>query len=68
MPNGSYCVSDIQDYIEYIIKRHKRLTKIAPIYVYIKGSSNRLVFKIEDGYKLQLQKTETMNLFGSTKK
>ena len=30
--------------------------------------NNRLVFKIKDGYKLQLQTPETMKLFGSTKK
>ena len=30
--------------------------------------NNRLVFKIKDGYKLELQTPETMILFGSTKK
>ena len=29
---------------------------------------NRLVFKIKDGYKLELQMPETMKLFSSTKK
>ena len=29
---------------------------------------NRLVFKIKDRYKLELQMTETMKLFGCTKK
>ena len=31
-------------------------------------SDNRLVFKIKDGYKLELQMPETMKLFSSTKK
>ena len=35
LPDGYYSVSDIQDYIEYIIKKHKKLTAIPPIYVYI---------------------------------
>ena len=30
--------------------------------------NNRLVFKIKDGYKLELQMPEAMILFGSTKK
>ena len=33
LPDGSYYVSDIQDYIEFIIKKHKTLTKIPPIHV-----------------------------------
>ena len=68
LPDGSYSVSDIQDYIEYIIKKHETLTAIPPIHVYINRINNRLVFKIKDGYKLELQTPETMKLFGSTKK
>ena len=26
LPDGSYSLSDIQDYIEYIIKKHEKLT------------------------------------------
>ena len=68
LPDGSYSVSDIQDYTEYIIKKHETLTKIPPIHVYINKINNRLVFKIKDGYKLELQTRETMKLFGSIKK
>ena len=68
LPDGSYSVSDIQDYIEYIIKRHETLTAISPIHVYINKIKNRLVFKIKDGYKLKSQTPETMKLFGSIKK
>ena len=67
LPNGSYSVSDIQDYIKYIIKMHKTTT-VPPIHIYINRINNRLVSKIKDGYKLELQKPETMKLFGSTKK
>ena len=35
---------------------------------YISRTNNRLVFKIKDGYKLELQTPETMKFFGSTKK
>ena len=33
LPDGSYSVSDIKDYIEYIIKKLERLTAIPPIHV-----------------------------------
>ena len=67
LPDGSYSVLDIQDYIKYIIKKHETLTTIPPIHVYISRINNRMVFKIKDGYKLQLQTPEAIKLFGSTK-
>ena len=39
LPDGSYSVPEIQDYIEYIIKKHATLTAIPPIDVYI----NRII-------------------------
>ena len=68
LPVHSYYVSDIQDYIEFIIKKHETLTIIPPIHVYINRINNMLVFMIKDGYKLELQTPEKMKLFGSTKK
>ena len=68
LPDGFYFVSDIQGYFEFIIKKHEILTKIPPIHVYIDRINNGLVFKIKDGYKLELQTPETVKLFGSTKK
>ena len=67
LPDSSYSVSDIQGYIK-CIKKHKSVTTIPPICVDINRINNRLVFKIKDRYKLQLQTPETMKLFGSTKK
>ena len=67
LPDGSYSVSDIQYYIKYIIKKHKTLTTIPPIHVYINRMNNRLVFKIKNGYKPELQTPETTKLFGSAK-
>ena len=64
LPDGSYSVSDIQDYTEYITKKHETLTAIPPICVYINRINNRLVFKIKDEYKLELQTLETTKLFG----
>ena len=47
LPDGSYYVSDIQDYIKYI-KKHETLATIPPIHLYINRINNRLVLKIKD--------------------
>ena len=59
-PDGSYSVLDIEDYIEYIIKKHEALTTIPPIHFYSNRINNRLVFKIKDGYKLELQTLKSL--------
>ena len=41
LPGGSYSVSDIQDYIEYIISKHETLTRISPIHVFINRINNK---------------------------
>ena len=67
MPDGSYNISEIQDYIEYIIKKHETIGENAPILIYANTINNRIVFKIKTGYKLELLSEETMKLLGSTK-
>ena len=67
LPDGSYNISEIQDYIEYIIKKHETIGKNAPILIYTNTINNRIVFKIKTGYKLELLSKETMKLLGSTK-
>ena len=54
LPDGSYNISEIQDYIEYIIKKHKTISETAPILIYANTINNRIVFKIKSGYKLEL--------------
>ena len=46
--------------IEYIIKKHGTFPAISIIHVCIKRSNNRLVFKIKDGCRLELEMPETM--------
>ena len=67
MPNGSYNISEIQDYIEYIIEKHETIGENAPIIIYANTINNRIVFKIKSGYKLELLSKETVKLLGSTK-
>ena len=67
LPDGSYNISEIQDYIEYIIKKHETIGENAPILIYANTVNNRIVFKIKTGYKLELLSKETIKLLGSTK-
>ena len=68
LPDGSYSISDIQDYFEFIIKKHETLTENPPVQIYPNKIKNRIVFKIKTGYKLELLTPETMKLLGSTQK
>ena len=67
LPDGSYSVSDIQDYFEYILKKHSESVDNPSIRMYINKIENRITFKIKNGYYLELLKHETMKLLGSTK-
>ena len=67
LPDGLYNISEIQDCIEYIIKKHETIGENAPILIYASTINNRIVFKIKSGYKLELLSKETMKLLGSTK-
>ena len=67
LPDGSYSISDIQDYFEYIFKKKHREDVDKPsVQIYINKIENRITFKIKNGYNLELLTPETMKLFGST--
>ena len=66
LPDGFYSVSDIQDYIEFIINEHETLTTIILIHVHINRINIRLLFRIKDGYELEQKLPDAMKLFGST--
>ena len=68
LPDGSYSINDIQDYFEFIIKKHEILIEDPPVEIYPTKIKNRIVFKIKTGYKLELLSPETMRLLVSTKK
>ena len=67
LPDGSYSVSDIQDYFEYILKKHGENTDKPSVQIYVNKTENRVTFKIKNGYSLELLTSETMKLLGSTK-
>ena len=66
LPDGSYSISDIQDYFQYILKKHGENTDKPSIQI-LKKIENRITFKIKKGYSLELLTKETMKLLGSTK-
>ena len=67
LPDGSYSVSDIQDYFKYILKKHGENTNKPSVQIYVNKIENRVTFKIKNGYSLELLTPETMKLLGSTK-
>ena len=60
LPDGSYSISDIQDYFQYILKKHSESVDNPPIIIYINKIENRITFKIKSGYYLELLTPETM--------
>ena len=66
--DGFYSISGIQDYFEFINKKHETLTNNPPIQVYSNKIKSKIVSKIKTGYKIELWTPETVKLLGSTKK
>ena len=67
MSDGSYSVDAIQNYFEYIIKKHETVENICQVLIYVNRIKNRIVFKKKSGHKLELLSKETMKLLGSSK-
>ena len=49
LPDGSYSIADIQDYFEFIIKKHETLTENPSVQIYVNKIKNRIIFKIKTG-------------------
>ena len=60
-------MSYIQDYFEYILKKHGEDIDKPSMQIYVNKIKNRITFKIKNGYSLELLTSETMKLLGSTK-
>ena len=67
MPDGSYSVSDIQDYFEYILEKHEEDIDEPSVQMYVNKIGNRITFKIKKGYSLELSTPETMKWLERTK-
>ena len=67
LPNGSYSVSDIQDYFEYNLEKHGEDIDEASVQILVNKIENKITFKVKKGYSLELLTPETMKLLESTK-
>ena len=65
LPDGSYSISDIEDYFEYMLKKHSESVDNPPIRIYVNRIENRITLKIKSGYYLEHLTPETMKLLGS---
>ena len=45
--DGSYSIAALQNYFEYIIKKHETIADIYPVLIYVNKINNRIVFKIK---------------------
>ena len=66
LPDGSYSVSDIQDYFEFILKKHGENIAEPSVQIYVNKIENRITFKIKKGYSHEFLTPETMKLLLST--
>ena len=66
LSDGSYSVSDIQDYFEYILEKHGEDIDEPSVQIYVNKIENRITFKIKNGYSLELLTPSTMKLLGRT--
>ena len=62
MPDGPYSISDIQDYFEYIIKKHETLIDNPSIRIYLNKTQNRITLRTKAGCFLELLVSESMKL------
>ena len=63
VPDGSYSIAALQNYFEYIIKKHETIANVSPVLIYVNEINTRIAFKIKSGYKLS---KETIRLLGSS--
>ena len=62
----TYSISNIQDYFEYILKKHVEKIDNSSVKIYVNKIKSRIKFRIKNGYSLELLTPETMKLLGST--
>ena len=65
LPDGSYSISDIQDYFKYILKKHSENVDNPSIRISLNKIENSITFKTKSGYCLELLTPETMKILGS---
>ena len=67
LQDGSFSFSYIQDYFEFIIKKHETLTGNPLVQIYVNRIKNKIVFK-KTGYKIELLTLKQWNCKEAQKK
>ena len=67
MMDGSYSISDIRDYFEYISRKRRENIDNPSVRIYVNKIENTINFKIKTGYYLELLTPETMIYLGALK-
>ena len=53
-------MSDIQDYLEFILEKHGEDIDEPSVHIYVNKIENRITFKIKNGYSLEPLTSQTM--------
>ena len=62
LPDGSYSIADIQDYFEFIIKKHETLSENPSIQIYLWWPSDAIVKFENKNYRIKTKmKTKNKN-------
>ena len=67
LSDGSYSISNIHNYFEYMLKKHGKNTDNPSVQIFVNKIENRVTFKIKDGYSLEILTPEAMKLLENTK-
>ena len=60
LPDGLFSVSDIQDYFDYILKKHRENIENSSIRIQVNKIENRITCKIKTGHYLEILTPETI--------
>ena len=66
LPEGSYSISDIQNFFECILKKHEENIDNTSVKKYANIIENRITFNNKTGYHHELITPEIMNMLRST--
>ena len=58
----TYSISDIQNYFEYIFRKHVEKTVSTSVRIYVNRLEHWITFEIKTGYYLKILTSETMKL------
>ena len=50
LPDGSYSISDIEDYFEYILKKHGESVEKPSLRIFVNKIQNKITFEIKNGF------------------